>query len=132
MRSRGVVGIPRRRRRSLTKQGRATPPAPDLMRRTFIANAPGERFVGDTIYLPTEEGWFYLAAVIDLPSGGLLTVGPGDGEFATGREELAEKAVATAFVPTRPIRVVDDNGFRNRSTSSTPVTQWLGMIRRVS
>jgi transposase InsO family protein len=66
MRERGVVGWTRRRRRSLTKQDVTAPPAPDLVDRDFTATAPGERFVGDITYLPTEEGWLYLATVIDL------------------------------------------------------------------
>jgi transposase InsO family protein len=66
MRERGVVGWTRRRRRSLTKQDVTAPPAPDLVGRDFTATAPGERFVGDITYLPTEEGWLYLATVIDL------------------------------------------------------------------
>jgi transposase InsO family protein len=66
MRERGIVGITRRRRRSLTKQDPAAAPAPDLIGRDFTAQAPGERFVGDITYLPTEEGWLYLATTIDL------------------------------------------------------------------
>jgi transposase InsO family protein len=66
MRQRGIVGWTRRRRRSLTKADASVPPAPDLIRRDFTAAAPGERFVGDITYLPTGEGWLYLATVIDL------------------------------------------------------------------
>jgi putative transposase len=66
MRERGVVGWTRRRRRSLTKQDLTAPPAPDLIGRDFTAAAPGEKFVGDITYLPTAEGWLYLATVIDL------------------------------------------------------------------
>lgn len=66
MRHRGIVGVTRRRRRSLTKQDRAAAPAPDLIGRDFTAIAPGQRLVGDITYLPTGEGWLYLATVIDL------------------------------------------------------------------
>ena len=66
MRARGIVGITRWRRRSLTKQDPAAALAPDLIGRDFTAQAPGERFVGDITYLPTEEGWLYLATTIDL------------------------------------------------------------------
>lgn len=68
MRQRGIVGWTRRRRRSLTKADVSAPPAPDLLRRDFTARAPGEKFVGDITYLPTAEGWLYLATVIDLHS----------------------------------------------------------------
>ena len=66
MRERGIVGITRRRRRSLTKPDSTAPPAPDLIGRDFTAPAPGCRFVGDITYLPTQEGWLYLATAIDL------------------------------------------------------------------
>jgi transposase InsO family protein len=66
MRQRHIVGVTRRRRRSLTKQDTTATPAPDLIGRDFTAPAPGQRLVGDITYLPTGEGWLYLATVIDL------------------------------------------------------------------
>lgn len=66
MREREIAGITRRRRRSLTRPDKAATPAPDLIGRDFSADAPGERLVGDITYLPTQEGWLYLATVIDL------------------------------------------------------------------
>jgi transposase InsO family protein len=66
MRERGIVAITRRRRRSLTRPDVRGAAAPDLIGRDFTAPAPGQRFVGDITYLPTEEGWLYLATTIDL------------------------------------------------------------------
>jgi len=66
MRHHGIVGVTRRRRRSLTKPDQTAAPAPDLIGRDFTATAPGQRLVGDITYLPTAEGWLYLATVIDL------------------------------------------------------------------
>lgn len=66
MRQRGIVGVTRRRRRSLTRQDSTAAPAPDLIGRDFTAPAPGQRLVGDITYLPTQEGWLYLATTIDL------------------------------------------------------------------
>jgi putative transposase len=40
-------------------------PIPDLVNRDFTAQAPGEKMVGDITYIPTWEGWVYLATVID-------------------------------------------------------------------
>lgn len=40
-------------------------PIPDLVRRDFTAQAPGQKMVGDITYIPTWEGWLYLATVID-------------------------------------------------------------------
>lgn len=38
---------------------------PDLVARDFTARRPGEKMVGDITYIPTWEGWPYLATVID-------------------------------------------------------------------
>jgi putative transposase len=38
---------------------------PDLVGRDFTAEAPGIKLVGDITYIPTREGWVYLATVID-------------------------------------------------------------------
>ena len=55
---------PRPWRHSLTEQrpGRADP---NLVNRDFSAGKPGEKMVGDITYIPTWEGWLYLALVID-------------------------------------------------------------------
>ena len=55
---------PKPRRRCLTAQGDAGP-IPDLVNRDFSAAAPGEKMVGDITYIPTWQGWLYLATVID-------------------------------------------------------------------
>ncbi|MFI6449871.1 IS3 family transposase [Kitasatospora sp. NPDC050543] len=66
MRERDIRGITRRRRRHLTRQDVKAAPAPDLVGRDFTAARAGTKLVGDITYLPTIEGWWYLATVIDL------------------------------------------------------------------
>ena len=41
-------------------------PASDELDRDFHAEAPNEKWVGDVTYVPTGEGWLYLATMIDL------------------------------------------------------------------
>lgn len=55
---------PRPWRHSLTEQG-PSGPIPDLVNRDFTADVPGAKMVGDITYIPTWEGWVYLATVID-------------------------------------------------------------------
>ncbi len=45
----------------------ATPagPIPDLVNRDFPAEIPGRKMVGDIAYIPTRQGWAFLATVID-------------------------------------------------------------------
>jgi transposase InsO family protein len=41
------------------------PPTPDRVGRDFTAEVPGTKLVGDITYIPTWQGWLYLATVID-------------------------------------------------------------------
>jgi putative transposase len=65
MRELGLVACqPRPWRPVTTKQGQAGP-IPDLVRRDFSAGVPGAKMVGDITYIPTWQGWAFLATVID-------------------------------------------------------------------
>ena len=65
MRALGLVACqPRPWRHSLTEGG-PSGPIPDLVVRNFTAQAPGTKLVGDITYIPTWEGWLFLATVID-------------------------------------------------------------------
>lgn len=56
---------PRPWRHSLTEQDGQAHDIPDLVRRDFTAERPGQKMVGDITYIPTWQGWVYLATVID-------------------------------------------------------------------
>ena len=56
---------PRPWRVSLTEGDGQAHAIPDLVQRDFTATAPGEKMVGDITYIPTWQGWLYLATVID-------------------------------------------------------------------
>jgi putative transposase len=56
---------PRPWRAGLTEQDGREHHIPDLLGRDFTAARPGQKFVGDITYIPTWEGWLYLATVID-------------------------------------------------------------------
>jgi putative transposase len=65
MRALGLVACqPRPWRPSTTKQGQAGP-IPDLVNRDFSGQVPGQKMVGDITYIPTWQGWAFLATVID-------------------------------------------------------------------
>jgi putative transposase len=55
MRQHGIVGYRPRRRRSLTRQDRAAPPAPDLLGRLFDPDQPDVAWCSDVTYIPTDE-----------------------------------------------------------------------------
>ncbi len=66
MRQLGLVPCqPRPWRHSLTEADPAADPIPDLVGRDFTADAPARKLVGDITYIPTWQGWVFLATVID-------------------------------------------------------------------
>jgi putative transposase len=68
MRELGLVACqPRQWRPGTTRQGQAGP-IPDLVNRDFSAEIPGQKMVGDITYIPTWQGWAFLATVIDCAS----------------------------------------------------------------
>jgi len=62
----GIRGTTRRKRRGPTRPDKRAAPASDLVGRDFTANRPGTKLVGDITFLPTLQGWWYPATVIDL------------------------------------------------------------------
>lgn len=40
--------------------------SPNLLQRNFIADKPNQKWVGDITYIPTDEGWLYVAIIKDL------------------------------------------------------------------
>jgi putative transposase len=73
MRELGLVPCqPRPWRYSLTEADPNAGPIPDLVSRNFSADAPGVKMVGDVTYIPTWEGWVYLATVIDCYSKAVI------------------------------------------------------------
>jgi len=65
MRELGLVACQPRPFRPVTTIAGDAAAVPDLLRRDFTAGAPGYKLVGDITYIPTWEGWLYLATVLD-------------------------------------------------------------------
>jgi transposase InsO family protein len=65
MRELGLVACQPRPWRPATTQQGAAGPIPDLVNRDFSAQVPGQKMVGDITYIPTWQGWLFLATVID-------------------------------------------------------------------
>jgi putative transposase len=69
MRLAGLFGRQKRRYRVRTTDSRHDfPIAPNRLAHRPAANAPNQLWVADVTYIPTAEGWLYLAAVLDLYS----------------------------------------------------------------
>ncbi len=68
MRMERLRGCPKRRYRVTTKQDPRHRAATNLLEQNFSAAKPNRRWVADITYIPTNQGWLYLAVVIDLYS----------------------------------------------------------------
>ena len=67
MREHGLQSHKRRRFRVVTTDSKhAYPVAPNVLERNFKATAPNQKWLADMTYVPTDEGWLYLALVLDL------------------------------------------------------------------
>ena len=67
MQEHGIQARGKRRFRVMTTDSRHDLPiAPNLLDRNFTVAAPNTAWSGDITYIATEEGWLYLAVVIDL------------------------------------------------------------------
>jgi transposase InsO family protein len=63
----GIRARGKRRFRVMTTDSRhELPIAPNLLNRNFTVAAPNQAWAGDITYIQTEEGWLFLAIVIDL------------------------------------------------------------------
>lgn len=67
MREHGLQSHKRRRFRVVTTDSKHDHPiAPNVLERNFEATAPNQKWLADMTYVPTDEGWLYLALVLDL------------------------------------------------------------------
>jgi putative transposase len=68
MRVAGLRGCMRSRKRRTTRRDPRAAPALDLLRRDFVASQPNRVWLADITYLPTQEGFLYLAFILDVYS----------------------------------------------------------------
>jgi len=97
-----------------TNSAHDLPIADNLLQQDFSATAPNQKWVGDITYIPTAEGWLYLAVIIDLFSRRVVG-------WATGASLHAQLACAAlrmaAFRRGNPQAVVyhSDRGIQYAS-----------------
>ncbi len=68
MRENGIRARHKRRFKATTDSKHALPVAPNLLDRNFTPAAPNQVWTADMTYIWTDEGWAYLAAILDLYS----------------------------------------------------------------
>jgi putative transposase len=99
MRRHGIRALAGRRFRPCTTDSRHfLPVAPNLLVQRFVASAPGRIWLADITYIPTRDGWLYLAAILDLATRKIVGWSMRDHM----RVELALAALSMAVQRQRP------------------------------
>ncbi|GAB3157593.1 IS3 family transposase [Microbispora hainanensis] len=128
MRALGLQGRYRRRRQATTIPDPAAAKRPDLISRDFQPepDALDTRWCGDITYIATDEGWLYLATVIDIASRRVVGWATADHL----RTELVADALQQAWRNRRPTTSVifhSDRGCQYTSTAYTRLAERLGV-----
>jgi putative transposase len=114
MRCHGIRGVSRRRGFVVTTQRDTRQrPAPDLVKRTFVANGRNQLWVADMTYVPTWAGFVFLAVVLDVWSR--RVVGWAIGESLTS--ELVLAALNMAIEQRKPEDVIHHSDQGSQYTS---------------
>lgn len=98
MREMDLCARPKRHKPISTKRRNGTIPAPNLLNRDFTASAPNTKWVSDTTFVWTAEGWLYVAVILDLFSR--LVVGWAMDEH--NGEDVVRRALEMALLRRSP------------------------------
>jgi transposase InsO family protein len=121
MRVVGIAGAKKGRPRGTTRSEGKGAPHPDLVNRNFAVEAPNRLWVADLTQHPTEEGWLYLATVIDAFSR--RVVGWSMGERA--QDTLVVEALNMAIARRKPASGLIHHSDRGSQYTSLGFTQRL-------
>ena len=105
--------------------------APNLLEQNFIVSERNKAWVGDITYIHTQEGWLYLAVVIDLFSRAI--VGWAMGSRITA--ELVDKALRMAVKRRNPVKGLifhSDKGTQYCSNLFRNTVSSFGIIQSMS
>jgi transposase InsO family protein len=124
MRQLGLVACqPRPWRPSTTQQGPAGP-IPDLVNRDFSAEIPGQKMVGDITYIPTWQGWAFLATVIDCATRKVIG-------WAVGDHYRTPLITAAIQMAARNIDLPDGAIFHSDRGSNYTSAEFAGVLDRL-
>ena len=98
-----------------TRVDHAAAPSPNLLAQAAPAARPGTHLVSDITYIPTKEGWLYLAVVIDLFSRAILGWSVAETMHATLVTDALGRAIDSGQV-TRGALFHSDRGCQYSAT----------------
>jgi transposase InsO family protein len=131
MRTHGIVGVHKPARVRTTIPAEDAPPLPDLVGRRFDPGRPDVAWVGDVTYIPTGEGWLYLASVLDLGSRRLLGYSMAEHMRTELVADALRMAAGTRGGATAGVIFHGDRGSQYLSGQYRQLVAELGMLQSV-
>lgn len=132
MRQRGLRGRTSRGRRVCTTQSdHDQPVAPNLLRERPAPQRPNEVWVADITYVPTAEGWLFVAAVMDLYSRQILGWSVWDSLHAGGALQALRRALVSRRYP-RGVIHHSDRGIQYACRTYRQELQAQGLVASMS
>ena len=131
MRSRGLYARSKRSRPRTTQQDPTHQKAGNLLDQEFEATAPNQKWVTDVTAVWTQEGWLYLAGVLDLFSRALV----GWAMAAVQDETLVQNALQMALARRHPLPGLlhhSDRGSQYTSRGYQGILAQAGMVVSMS
>lgn len=115
MRGMGLTPPRPRKHRKTTERNYAHPVAPNELNRDFTAKRPNERWVTDITYVWTDEGWAYVAVILDLFSRAVVGWAL-DATLATSLPLAALESALRRRCPKAGLMFHSDQGCQYTST----------------
>ena len=131
MRGQGLCARRKRKFTRTTDSRHKLPIAPNLLARNFTAAAPNRVWTTDLTYIWTQQGWLYLAVILDLYSRRVV----GFSMSASIDEPLVLSALRMALVTRRPEPGLihhSDRGSQYCATQYLTVLKAHGIVRSMS
>ncbi|SHF52217.1 putative transposase [Desulforamulus putei DSM 12395] len=131
MKENGIASKRPRRFKATTNSKHNYPVAENLLNQNFKVNQPNKVWVSDITYVPTDEGWLYFAAIIDLCHKKVV----GWSMDSTMTKELVINALEQAVHRARPPKGVihhSDRGSQYASHAYQTLLKKYGFIASMS
>jgi putative transposase len=96
-------------------------PAPDLLKRQFTVDRHNKAWVSDTTFIPTRQGWLYLAVILDLFSRQVIGWAMG----TRNNTELVQNALTMALWRRKNVRDIIVHSDQGSTYASTAYQQQL-------
>ena len=131
MRENGIKSKTVKKYKATTNSNHKLPVAENLLNREFTADKPNQKWVSDITYVSTDEGWLYLAGIMDLCGRAIVGFSMDDHM----RKSLVIKAINQAIGRTgakKGLLIHSDRGVQYASKEYQDVLKMNGFVCSMS